>query len=104
VSWKVQLLVSSIEEAAKYSALTAAPCNGDAQLSACKPSWQYARISLGVVGTAVVVSCLMEGLYVLAYASVLDSAAAAGKEALSAEQEVKIGGSSSSRAEAAHER
>jgi hypothetical protein len=83
--------VSSIEEAAKYSALSTAPCSGAAEmLSACKPSWQYARISLGVVGTAVVVSCLMEGLYVLAYASVLDAAAAAGMQ----EEQVKAGGSS----------
>jgi hypothetical protein len=66
----VQLLVSSIEEAAKYAALTAAPCSGAAALrSACKPSWQYARTSLSVVGMAVVVTCLMEGLYVLAYSS-----------------------------------
>jgi hypothetical protein len=71
----VQLLVSSIEEAAKYAALAAAPCNvPGAQL----PSWQYARNGLVVVAVAVAVCSLVEVLYLSAYALFVEAPASMG--------------------------
>jgi hypothetical protein len=72
VPWKVQLLVSSIEEAAKYSALTATRCGeADNDAEALGPSTQLQHISLAVVAAAVAVSALVDVMYRAAYASAI---------------------------------
>ena len=70
----MQLLASGIDELAKHLALTAAPCRGFAALGARPLSPQY-QLSLIVVGTAVAVSCLVEALFLSAYAKVVAAAA-----------------------------
>jgi hypothetical protein len=74
VPWRVQLLVSSIEEAAKYAALTAGPCSAADDAAAQRAPAPLHHISLAVVAVAVVVSCLVEVLYRSAYASATSTA------------------------------
>jgi hypothetical protein len=64
--------MSSIEEAGRFAALTAAPSRWDEGGGALGithlPNRQYARLSLTVVAAAVASSSLMEALYLSAYA------------------------------------
>jgi hypothetical protein len=76
VPWRVQLLVSALEEAAKYAAVIAAPCNAtDVHL----PSGLYARNGVAVVAAAVAVCWLVEALYLAAYAWCFEARASTGK-------------------------
>jgi hypothetical protein len=68
----VQLLVSSLEEAANYTTLTTAPHSAHGLLL---PSWLCARISVAVVAAAVAVSCLVEATHALAYARAVEASA-----------------------------
>jgi hypothetical protein len=90
VSWKVQLLVSSIEEAGRYAALTAAPREwgvAGGPEGAQLPSRQYARLSLTVVAAAVASSSLMEALYQSAYARHVAASRAAKQQAAVSKQQ-----------------
>jgi hypothetical protein len=91
VPWKVQLMVSSLEEAAKYAALTSAPHSGDGSAEGLHlPSWLYARISITVVAAAVVVSWLVEFAQVLAYASAVETSAGRNRPGSSQEASRKL--------------
>jgi hypothetical protein len=84
VPWKVQLLVTSIEEASKYTALAvAALCRKEGSALAPRlPSWQQACTSLlSVVVTAVAVSCAVEAVYVLFFGGFARWASSARKPA-----------------------
>jgi hypothetical protein len=72
VPWKVQLLVSSIEEAAKYAALHATRCHGAGNDAGARGlSTQLHHISLAVVAAAVAVSALVDVMYRAAYAKAI---------------------------------
>jgi hypothetical protein len=87
--------VSSLEEGAKYAALTAAPHSADGLGGGLHlPSWLYARISVAVVSVAVAVSCAVEAAQVLAYARAVE--ASAGRAQLGSSLEAAQLGRSSS--------
>jgi NhaP-type Na+/H+ or K+/H+ antiporter len=77
----VQLLVSAGEQAAKFLVLIAAPVSAEVAERPKKSCWQYAKVHLTVVVVAVLTSCLVEALYVSAYARRGEASAAGARDA-----------------------
>jgi hypothetical protein len=71
----VQLLVSAVEQAAKYWVLTAAPASVDAAEATQQSCGEYVKIHLTVVVVAALMSCLVEAAYVSAYAKHVEASA-----------------------------